>query len=301
MKIRLVGFGALAALIASIGSAQSSSLVNTSTRGLAGSGASTMISGFVVSAPPNQLRWVLVRGVGPGLAAFGVASPLADPAIRLIAANGTVVAVNDNLGTAPNAALLGTVTSAVGAFPLSQPAEAAVLVGLPAGAYTVQLGTNAANATASPALLEVYEAGAVASGQTSQTISGLAAANPNLTTLTTALRITGLDATLATGGPYTVFAPTDAAFAALPAGTLDNLVANPTQLAQILLFHVVNGQVLSNQLSNGQQVATLRTGARPLAVTIQGGSVRIDAATVAAADVRALNGVVHVIDRVLTP
>jgi uncharacterized surface protein with fasciclin (FAS1) repeats len=288
----------LLALLATVASAQNSSVVNSSTRGLAGSGANTMISGFVVNAPAGQLRWLLIRGVGPSLGTYGVTGALADPAIQLRAANGTVVGVNDNVATAPNLQLLNTVTAAAGAFPLTSANDAAMLVGLPAGAYTAQIQTTAA--TPAPALLEVYEFGAVAAGQVSQTISGLAAANSNLSTLATALRLTGLDATLAAGGPFTVFAPTDAAFAALPAGTLNTLIANPAQLAQVLLFHVASGQVLSTQLTNGQNITTLRTGARPLVVNLTGGA-KIDAANVVAADVRAQNGVVHVIDAVLLP
>ena len=289
----------LLSLVAGVASAQTSSLVNNSTRGVAGSGANAMISGFVVNAPAGQLRWVLIRGVGPSLSSFGVAAPLTDPAIQVTAAGGTVVGVNDNVGTAPNLQLLNTVTSAAGAFPLVSANDAALLIGVPGGAYTVQLHTNATT-EARPALLEVYEFGSVPAGATSQMISGLAAANPNLSTLATALRVAGLDSTLAAGGPFTVFAPTNAAFAALPPATLNSLLANPAQLAQVLLFHVASGQVLSSQLTNGQNVTTLRTGARPLVVNLTGG-VRIDGANVVAADVRGLNGVVHVIDNVLLP
>lgn len=296
--IRSLAFSACAVLAVSA-SAQTSSLINNSTRGVAGAGANAMISGFVVNAPAGQLRWVLVRGVGPTLSSFGVTNPLTDPAIQVTAGNGTVIAVNDNVGTAPNIQLLNTVTLAAGAFPLTSANDAAVLIGVPAGAYTVQLHTNAAT-EARPALLEVYEFGAVGAGTTSQTIAGLAAANPNLSTLATALRVAGLDSVVATGGPFTVFAPTNAAFAALPAATLNGLLANPTQLAQVLLFHVVSGQVLSTQLTNGQNITTLRTGARPLVVNLTGGA-KIDNANVVGADVRALNGVVHVIDAVLLP
>jgi len=298
-SLRLAAISA-ATLLAATASAQSSSLVNSSTRGVAGNGDASMISGFVVNAPAGELRWLLIRGVGPSLTAYGVATPLADPAIQVRASNGTVIGVNDNVGTAPNLQLLNTVTAAAGAFPLTSANDAAMLIGVPSGAYTVQLHTNAAGASALPALLEVYEFGAVAAGGVSQSISGLAAANPNLSTLATALRVAGLDATLAAGGPFTVFAPTNAAFAALPAATLNSLLANPAQLAQVLLFHVASGQVLSTQLTNGQNVTTLRTGARPLVINLTGGA-KVDAANIVAADVRAQNGVVHVIDAVLLP
>jgi len=298
-KLQLAALSA-ATLLAGTASAQTSSLVNSSTRGVAGNGDAAMISGFVVNAPAGQLRWLLIRGVGPSLTTYGVAAPLADPAIQVRASDGTVIGVNDNVATASNLQLLNTVTAAAGAFPLTSANDAAMLIGVPSGAYTVQLHTNAPGTSALPALLEVYEFGSVATGGVSQTISGLAAANPNLSTLATALRVAGLDATLAAGGTFTVFAPTNAAFAALPAATLNSLLANPAQLAQVLLFHVASGQVLSTQLTNGQNVATLRTGARPLVINLTGGA-KVDAANIVAADVRAQNGVVHVIDAVLLP
>jgi uncharacterized surface protein with fasciclin (FAS1) repeats len=286
-------------VLASVASAQTSSLVAQSTRSGVGTGNLSLISGFAISAPEGQLRWVLVRGVGPTLASFGVANPLADPTIQIRSSNGTVIATNDNFATAPNLALLNTVSAAVGAFPITNPNEAAVLVGVPAGGYTALLsGVGATDVR--PGLVEVYEFGAVGSGANSQSIAGLAASNPNLSTLATALRLTGLDAVLAAGGPFTVFAPTNAAFAALPSATLNALLADPAALAQVLLFHVASGQVLSSQLTNNQNVTTLRTGARPLVVNLTGG-VRIDRSNVIAADVRATNGVVHVIDAVLLP
>lgn len=286
-------------VLASVATAQSSSLVAQSTRSGVGAGNLTLISGFAVSAPAGQLRWVLVRGVGPTLASFGVANPLADPTIQIRSSNGTVIATNDNFATAPNLALLTTVSAAVGAFPITNPNEAAILVGVPAGGYTVQLsGVGATDVR--PGLVEVYEFGAVGSGANSQSIAGLAASNPSLSTLATALRLTGLDAVLAAGGPFTVFAPTNAAFAALPPATLNALLADPAALTQVLLFHGVSGQVLSSQLTNGQNITTLRAGARPLVVSLSGGT-KIGASNVVAADVRASNGVVHVIDAVLLP
>ncbi len=294
-----VSFLAGLGFLTTVASAQTSSLINSSTRGVAGSGSHTMISGFVVQAPAGQLRWLLIRGVGPTLGQFGVTGTLADPTLRVFDRSGTVIAANDNFGTAPNLALLNTVTSAAGAFALGNPSEAAVLIGLPAGSYTAQLGSAQGSATGA-VLLENYEFGAVSANQVSQTITGIAASIGDFSTLTTALRLTGLDAALASGGPFTVFAPTDAAFAKLPAATLNSLIANPAQLADVLRYHVVSGQVLSSQLSNGQVAPTLLSG-RSLTVTIVPGSVRINTSNVTAADVRALNGVIHVIDTVLVP
>jgi len=96
----------------------------------------------------------------------------------------------------------------------------------------------------------------------------------------------------------TVFAPTDAAFAALPAGTLDNLLANPTALTNLLTYHVVGSIALSANLTNGQLIETLQGS--NVTVTITGGDVFINEAQVTLPDVEAANGVVHVINAVLS-
>lgn len=288
-----------ALLLAAVTPALSGALVNTSSRGMVGTGNNVLISGFVVDADPGELRWVLVRASGPTLANFGVNPALANPSVWLYGASQTVVGSNDNFGDATNLELLNTVSSAVGAFPLTNAAEAALLVGLPAGAYSALV--RAEGGGTGVALLEIYDAGPVGEGPAAQTLSGLAASNPNLSTLATALRLTGLDAVLSSGGPFTVFAPTNAAFAALPAGTLEALIANPAQLADVLRYHVVSGRALSSSLTNGQQVPTLLAGAASLPVTVSESGVTVGGANVVAADVEAINGVVHVIDAVLVP
>jgi uncharacterized surface protein with fasciclin (FAS1) repeats len=124
--------------------------------------------------------------------------------------------------------------------------------------------------------------------------------SPVHSTLETAVIAAGLADDLSGDGPFTVFAPTDAAFAALPAGTIEALLADPTgTLAQILLYHVVAGEALSTSLSDGQTITTLQ-GA-DVTVSITGGNVFINNAQVIVADLTADNGVVHVIDAVLTP
>jgi uncharacterized surface protein with fasciclin (FAS1) repeats len=101
-------------------------------------------------------------------------------------------------------------------------------------------------------------------------------------------------------GPFTVFAPTDAAFAALPSGTIETLLTDPTgTLAQILLYHVVGAQALSTDLSDGQTITTLL--GEDITVTIDTNGVMINNAMVVVADILADNGVVHVIDAVLIP
>ena len=119
-------------------------------------------------------------------------------------------------------------------------------------------------------------------------------------TLQAAIEAAGLVETLQSAGPYTLFAPTDAAFAALPAGLIDALLADPTgDLTQILFYHVLNGVALSSDLSDGQIVTTLQ--GQTVTVTFSNGNVFINDAQVIAADLLADNGVVHVIDAVLVP
>ncbi len=119
-------------------------------------------------------------------------------------------------------------------------------------------------------------------------------------TLETAIVAAGLDGTLASEGPFTVFAPTDDAFSLVPANILETLLADPTGLlTQILLNHVVSGTALSTDLSDGMMIETLQGG--EVMVSITDGVVMIDNATVIIADIIADNGVVHVIDAILQP
>lgn len=118
-------------------------------------------------------------------------------------------------------------------------------------------------------------------------------------TLATALEKTGLIATLKGTGPFTVFAPTDEAFAKLPAGTLDKLLANPEQLKAILLYHVVPGNVPSSSAAKLSSAKTV-DGAE-IKITPMGSTLMINDAHVATADVKASNGVIHVIDKVILP
>ncbi len=115
-------------------------------------------------------------------------------------------------------------------------------------------------------------------------------------TLVAALEAAGLRATLESGGPYTVFAPTDAAFDALPAGTVDALLADPPALSEILLYHVAEGIIGSGDVASTPLIPTLNGQA--VAV---GAGPTIDGAAITMADVDASNGVIHVIDQVLLP
>ncbi len=121
------------------------------------------------------------------------------------------------------------------------------------------------------------------------------------TSLVAAVKAAGLVETLKGAGPFTVFAPTNAAFNALPAGTVDGLLKpeSKADLTGILTYHVVAGAVKAADLKDGQKIKTLQGG--ELTVSIKDGKVMINGANVTAADLAGSNGVVHVIDAVLMP
>ncbi len=120
-------------------------------------------------------------------------------------------------------------------------------------------------------------------------------------TLAAALQAAGLVDTLKGKGPYTVFAPTDEAFAKLPAGTVDDLLKpeNKEKLKAILLYHVVAGKVTSQKVATLHSAKTLN--GESVKIEVKDGKVMINNATVVKADVEASNGVIHVIDTVLLP
>lgn len=130
------------------------------------------------------------------------------------------------------------------------------------------------------------------------TIVDVAQGAGTFSTLVAALQATDLDAVLSGEGPFTVFAPTDEAFAALPEGALDSLLKNPEQLANILTLHVVSGKTLAKDVVALTGVDTVQ-GER-LAVNTENG-VSVGGANVIATDIAASNGVIHVIDTVILP
>ena len=132
------------------------------------------------------------------------------------------------------------------------------------------------------------------------TIVEIAASNPEFSTLVTAVKAAGLVETLSSKGPFTVFAPTNKAFAALPEGTLAKLLKpeNRNLLRKVLTYHVVPGDLMAKDLRSGR-VATVEGNS--VAVRVRRGRIRINKSHVIKADVDAKNGVIHVIDRVLLP
>jgi transforming growth factor-beta-induced protein len=130
-------------------------------------------------------------------------------------------------------------------------------------------------------------------------IVATAKAAGKFTTLTALLKKSGLAGTLAKRGPFTVFAPTDAAFAKVPKATLAALAKNKAKLRAVLLYHVVKGQVTAAQAMKLRSAKTLQ--GKSLKIRVKGGKVIVGGAAVAKADVLASNGVIHVINKVLIP
>ena len=130
------------------------------------------------------------------------------------------------------------------------------------------------------------------------TIAETAAKTPELSTLNKLINDAGLTDTLRAEGPYTVFAPSDAAFKAVPAKTMDELAKNKELLKSVLTYHVVPGKLTSAEVKNGN---TKTVQGANVALSKAGTFVTVEDAMVTQADVPATNGVVHVIDRVLMP
>jgi len=163
---------------------------------------------------------------------------------------------------------------------------------------------------AATAALAIAGCGSSSSSTTSSTasttqmpagnIATVASATPDLTTLVAALKAGDLVTTLQGTGPYTVFAPTNAAFASIQP-TVDSLLkpANKGKLQSVLKYHVVPGTYMAADLKDGQMLKTAE--GESLKVSVKNGVVKINGATVVKADVSASNGVVHVIDGVLVP
>ena len=179
-----------------------------------------------------------------------------------------------------------------------------VLVGGGIGIYA--LSQNEDEETVETSQVEQAAPEETEQAETSQTIVALAVATPDLSTLVTAVQAAGLVDTLSGDGPFTVLAPTNDAFAALPEGTLESLLLpeNKDQLASILTYHVIAGNVMSSDLTNGQVVTTVNGETLTVDIT-DAGVFFVDAkggrAQVTTADVEASNGTIHIINAVLLP
>jgi len=133
-----------------------------------------------------------------------------------------------------------------------------------------------------------------------ETVVAIAAGNPDFSTLVAAVTAAGLVDTLSGDGPFTIFAPTNAAFEKLPAGTVEDLLKpeNKDKLTAILTYHVVSGKVMAADVTTGK-VPSLQGG--ELDVVVSDGGVTVDGANVTQTDIVGSNGVIHVIDSVVLP
>lgn len=135
--------------------------------------------------------------------------------------------------------------------------------------------------------------------QSDADIVDTAIADGRFTTLVTAVEAAGLVDTLKSEGPFTVFAPTDDAFAALPEGTVEALLNDIPALTDILLYHVVAGEVMAADVVNLSSATTVQGS--DVTITVEGDTVRINDAQVIITDIETSNGVIHVIDAVILP
>lgn len=174
-------------------------------------------------------------------------------------------------------------------------------------ASTTDTTTDSSNMMASDAssnMMANEEQGVMVGGSKmvpSKNIVENAAGSADHTTLVAAVKAADLAETLRGTGPFTVFAPTNSAFDALPAGTVDNLLKPEMKkdLTGILTYHVVSGNLMAADLKDGQKLKTVE--GKDLTVSVKDGKVTINGANVTIADVVSSNGVTHVIDAVLTP
>ena len=167
-----------------------------------------------------------------------------------------------------------------------------------------EVSTETATDTTKVAEAPAAEAGVMVGGANmvpSKNIVENAAGSADHTTLVAAVTAAGLGETLSGAGPFTVFAPTNAAFAALPAGAVDGLLKPEAKakLTGVLTYHVVSGAVKAADLKDGQKIKTVQ--GEELTVAVKDGKVTINGANVTIADVVSSNGVTHVIDAVLMP
>lgn len=174
--------------------------------------------------------------------------------------------------------IVGCLVTLIVAAALALLIYAAILDGRNAAA--LKLADRSAPSTASRSILEI------------------AREREEFSTLVTALDRSGLAQTLLDGGPYTLFAPSDEAFAQLPEGAVDSLLLSPGTLANVLSYHVVPGRMTAADVAARASAPTVQGEDLPVSTN---GGIRVDGACVVTGDIEATNGLIHVIDRVLLP
>ena len=170
-----------------------------------------------------------------------------------------------------------------------------------AGTAVALAAVVAAPAAASAQQAPGTHSSAAAHNTAPRNIVQVAAEAGSFNTLLAAVKAAGLAETLQGEGPFTVFAPSDAAFAKLPKGALDALLADKAALTSLLTYHVVSGRVVAADIVKANGATPKTVNGQPLDVAVREGKVYVNGAQVTTADVAASNGVIHVIDTVLQP
>lgn len=168
-------------------------------------------------------------------------------------------------------------------------------------AYTGKATVAAIALTAAVSISSVASAQGAPRQSGTKTIVDVATSAGSFNTLLAAVKAAGLVETLQGDGPFTVFAPSDAAFAKIPKATLDALLADKAALTSLLTYHVVPGRVMAADIVKANGATPTTVNGQSVDVTVRGGKVYVGGAQVVTADVAASNGVIHVIDTVLMP
>ncbi|MBE2212481.1 MAG: fasciclin domain-containing protein [Opitutaceae bacterium] len=282
--VRLISTSVLGAACAlSPLSAQSTvDLANFSARSQVGGGEQVTILGIVVTGNENDYRPVLFRGRGPWLTQFGVTNALTDPFLHLFEGSARIGS-NDNWQTGGQRYAI----QATGYKP-SIDEESAFIAMLMPGSYTLHLGGTVGGVGLAEAIFL----------QEKSIPENLIAAG-DFSTLVAAVQAAGLVNTLASDGPFTLFAPTNEAFAALPAGTVEALLADIPTLTNILLYHVVAGAEV--RAANVTAGPVMMANGAPASISITDGNVFVKDSKVIEVDWLGTNGVIHVVDKVILP
>lgn len=265
-------------------------VINMSARAKVGSEEETFIIGFIVRGESGEKVPIFMRGTGP---TENVSTPIPDPSISLFKhvedGPNEVILGNDNWKT-------GGQMFAIGATQIAPTEDqgSALIASVEPGHYSFHMAD--VTGSGGVGLAEVYE----------MTLNSIPANlvnaddfNTLLAAITAAQSDTDVASILSGEGPFTLFAPTDAAFAKIPSETLGELLADPELLADILGYHVVIGEVPSSAVSNGQVV--MANGEKAILQVNGDGGVIIQGAGVIETDFMASNGIIHVIDSVMLP
>jgi len=272
------------------------------------SGGSVMINDANVLTPDNMASNGVVHIIDkvlipPGFVAPSTSEPTSatsEPSAPSATTSEPSSATADS--SAPSSATTSE-PSAPSSVTTSEPSSSSDTSAPSAPSSTTTAEPSSSSATSEPSSSSATSAPSVTGSgtTTNDTIVDAAIATPELSTLVTALQAGDLVSTLSGPGPFTVFAPSNAAFTALKPGVLDSLLKpeNKDQLVKLLTFHVASGIRLAKDISDGLMITTLE--GTELKATVSGGSVMINNASVTTADIQKSNGVVHIIDKVLIP